>query len=131
MLRCRAYRATYPPEFRTEAIRLARTSGRPHVEIARELSTTGETRRLWLKQADLDDGKRSDGPTSDEQEELRRLSASLQVYLPSQLQPLRSKKGNNDMFRRFMRSSRAVWEVIVVALILVVGSGSTMSVAYA
>ncbi len=27
----------------------------------------------WLKQADLDEGKRSDGLTSDEQEELRRL----------------------------------------------------------
>lgn len=34
---------------------------------------TGETLRLWLKQADLDEGERSDGLTSDEQEELRRL----------------------------------------------------------
>jgi transposase len=39
---------------------------------------TSETLRLWLKQADLDDGQRSDGLTSDgltsdEQEELRRL----------------------------------------------------------
>jgi transposase len=34
---------------------------------------TGETLRLWLKQTDLDDGKRSDGLTSDEQEEVRRL----------------------------------------------------------
>ncbi len=34
---------------------------------------TGETLRLWLKQADLDEGKRGDGLTSDEQEELRRL----------------------------------------------------------
>jgi transposase len=63
----------YPPEFRTEAIRLARTSGKPHAEIARELGMTGETLRLWLKQADLDEGKRSDGLTTDEQEELRRL----------------------------------------------------------
>ena len=55
--------APYPPEFRTEAIRLARTSGKPHAEIARELGMTGETLRLWLKQADLDAGKRSDGLT--------------------------------------------------------------------
>jgi transposase len=65
--------APYPPEFRAEAIRLARTSGKPHAEIARELGMTGETLRLWLKQADLDAGKRSDGLTSDEQEEVRRL----------------------------------------------------------
>lgn len=38
----------YPPEFRAEAIRLARTSGKPHAEIARELGMTGETLRLWL-----------------------------------------------------------------------------------
>src|SRR5215813_2116612 len=58
----------YPPEFRAEAIRLARTSGKPHARIARELGLTTETLRLWLKQADLDAGKRSDGLTSDEQE---------------------------------------------------------------
>jgi transposase len=63
----------YPPEFRVEAIRLARTSGKPRAQLARELGVTGETLRLWLKQADLDDGKRHDGLTSEEQEELRRL----------------------------------------------------------
>ena len=65
--------APYPPEFRAEAIRLARTSGKPHAAIARELGMTGETLRLWLKQADLDEGKRGEGLTTDEQEELRRL----------------------------------------------------------
>ena len=63
----------YPPEFRAEAIRLARTSDKPHAQIARDLGMTSETLRLWLKQADLDEGKRSDGLTSEEQEELRRL----------------------------------------------------------
>ncbi|MGZ3714614.1 MAG: transposase [Ktedonobacterales bacterium] len=63
----------YPPEFRAEAIRLARTSGKPHAQIARDLGMTGETLRLWLNQADLDEGKRGDGLTTGEQEELRRL----------------------------------------------------------
>ena len=72
----------YPPEFRAEAIRLARTSGKPHAQIARELRLTTETLRLWLKQVDLDEGTRSDGLTSDEQEELRRLRR-LRVIRPS------------------------------------------------
>jgi transposase len=65
--------APYPPEFRAEAIRLVRTSGKARAQIARELGLTGETLRLWLKQADRDEGQRSDGLTTDEQEELRRL----------------------------------------------------------
>jgi transposase len=69
----------YPPEFRAEAIRLARTSAKPHAESARELGMTGETLRLWLKQADRDDGTRSDGLTSDEQEELRRLRREVRI----------------------------------------------------
>src|SRR5258706_9050675 len=64
--------APYPPELRAEAIRLAHTSGKPNAQIARELGMTGETLRLWLKQADVDDGKRNDGLTGDEQKELRR-----------------------------------------------------------
>lgn len=46
----------YPPEVRAEAIRLARTSRKPHAQIARELGMTGETLRVWLKQAELDEG---------------------------------------------------------------------------
>ena len=63
----------YPAEFRAEAIRLARTSGRPRTEIARDLGLTAETLRIWLKQDDLDAGRRSDGLTTEEGEELRRL----------------------------------------------------------
>ena len=63
----------YSPEFRAEAIRLARTSGKSHREIAEDLGMTSETLRLWLQQADLEAGKRHDGLTSDEQDELRRL----------------------------------------------------------
>ena len=48
----------YPPEFRAEAIRLVRTSGKPRSEIARDLGLTSETLRLWVKQADLDAGNR-------------------------------------------------------------------------
>ena len=40
---------------------------------------TGETLRLGLKQADLDEGRRGDGLTSDEQEELRRLRREVRI----------------------------------------------------
>jgi transposase len=66
-------RAPYPPEFRTEAIRLVRNSGKPMAQIARELDVTSETLRIWVKQAAIDDGQRHDGLTTEETEEVRRL----------------------------------------------------------
>ena len=63
----------YPPEFRAEAIRLVRHSGKPSAEIARRLEVSTETLRLWVRQADIDDGRRHDGLTSQETEEVRQL----------------------------------------------------------
>jgi transposase len=65
--------APYPPEFRAEAIRLMRTSGKSIAQIARELDVTSETLRIWRKQADIDDGLRHDGLTTEETEEVRQL----------------------------------------------------------
>jgi transposase len=67
-----ATRPPYPPEFRREAVRLARESGRPKSQIARELGITPWTLRLWEKRAEIDAGER-EGLTTDEREELRRL----------------------------------------------------------
>ena len=63
----------YPSEFKVEAVRLVREGGRPISEVAKGLGVTTESVRLWLKQSDLDAGRRSDGLTSDEREELRQL----------------------------------------------------------
>lgn len=62
----------YPPEFRYHLVELARAGRRPE-DLAREFELSAQTVRNWLKQADLDSGRRSDGLTTAEREELGRL----------------------------------------------------------
>jgi len=66
-------RPPYPREFREEAVRLVRSSARAIAQIARELGIAWGTLSAWVKQAELDAGLRSDGLTTAEREELRRL----------------------------------------------------------
>ena len=66
------YRTAYPPEFRRQMVDLVR-SGRTPEELAREFEPTAQSISTWVKQADRDAGKRIDGPTSAEREELARL----------------------------------------------------------
>jgi transposase len=62
----------YPLEFRREAVRLLRTSGRSVPQLAEELGCSPQSLRNSARQLDVDEG-RSEGLTSDEREELRRL----------------------------------------------------------
>ena len=62
----------YPPEFRARIIELAR-SGRTLLSLAKEFGVTDTTIRSWLRQADLDTGRRTDGLTTEEKQELTRL----------------------------------------------------------
>jgi transposase len=63
----------YSAEFRAEALRLLRSSGKTKTAIARELGVALRALRAWLRQAELDAGERHDGLTSEELAELRRL----------------------------------------------------------
>lgn len=65
-------RPPYPAAFREQMIDLVR-AGRTPEELAQEFEPSAQTIRNWVTQADRDSGRRSDGPSSAEQEELRRL----------------------------------------------------------
>jgi transposase len=65
-------RPPYPPEYRKQIVELVR-AGRSPEDLAREFEPSGVTIRNWVKQADLDEGRREDGLTTTEREELVRL----------------------------------------------------------
>jgi len=63
-----------PPEFRTEAVRLARGSDKSIPALAADLGVSSEALRHWLRQADAEEGRGQPGElTTDERDELRRL----------------------------------------------------------
>jgi len=62
----------YAPEYRQRIIELAR-AGRSVSELARQFEPTAESIRAWIKQAELDEGLRSDGLTTEERQELNHL----------------------------------------------------------
>ena len=65
----------YPPEFRRHIIELVR-AGRSPTDLAREFEPSADAIRNWVKQAERDAGRRTDGDgglPSDEREELARL----------------------------------------------------------
>ena len=62
----------YPAAFRQEMVALVR-SGRSPEALAREFEPTAQAIRNWVKQDDLDQGRREDGLTTEERAELRRL----------------------------------------------------------
>ena len=63
---------SYPPEFRSEAVRLYRISGRSLADTANEIGVSVNSLGRWVRQADIDEGKAA-GLTSDERQELRSL----------------------------------------------------------
>ena len=68
----------YPSEFKAEAIRLVRSSGRSISQVAKELGVSGNSLRNWLRQADIDEGKR-EGLTTEERQELKRLRREVKI----------------------------------------------------
>jgi transposase len=67
-----AKRPTYPAEFRHRIVELVR-SGRSVNDVAREFQVARQSVVNWVKQEDLDTGRRTDGLTTEEHKELTQL----------------------------------------------------------
>jgi len=65
-------KSNYPSEYRERLIELVR-SGRSPEKLAEEYEPCAATIRAWVKQTDLDEGRRQDGQTTEERSEMRRL----------------------------------------------------------
>ncbi len=65
-------RGRYPPEYRERIVELAR-AGRSPRSLAREFDPTAQTIQNWVRQAEIDEGLRSDGLTTEARRELREL----------------------------------------------------------
>lgn len=66
------FRKPYPPEFRQQMVDLVR-AGRTPEELSREFEPTAQSIHNWVAQAEREAGRRKDGLTGAEREELSRL----------------------------------------------------------
>ena len=62
----------YTPEFRRQMIELVR-AGRSPESLAKEFEPTAQAIRNWVTQAERDAGRRDDGETTEERDEINRL----------------------------------------------------------
>ncbi len=73
-------RRTYTPEYKAEAVRQVRASGRSIKEVAQDLGVSAGCLHAWVQQANIDDGQGAAGQlTSEERAELTRLRRELKV----------------------------------------------------
>jgi len=66
-------RRSFTAEFKAEVVELVRQPGNTVGGVARQLDLTETAVREWVKQADVDDGRRHDGLTSAERAEMAQL----------------------------------------------------------
>ena len=66
-------------------------SGRTPEELGRQFEPSAQTIRNWVKQADRDEGRRVDGLTTEEREEVRRLRQEVNTALDYE-SPIRYEK---------------------------------------
>jgi transposase len=70
-------RRSFTPEFKAEVLALVRQPGKTAGGVAREMGLTETAVRAWVRQAECDDGVRTDGLTTAERAELAQLRKEL------------------------------------------------------
>jgi len=68
----RRARRSFSPEFKAQTVELVREGGKSITQVARDLDLTESAVREWVRQADVNDGRR-EGLTTDEKAELAQL----------------------------------------------------------
>ena len=71
-------RRRFTPEYKAEVVQLIRTSGKSVAAVSRDLGINKGSLHEWLKQADVDTGRR-EGLTTAEREELLRARREIRV----------------------------------------------------
>ena len=100
----------YAPEFRRQMIELVR-AGRGPEELAKEFEPSAQAIRNWVAQADRDEGRRADGLTTAEREELNRLRREIR-----QLKLEREILSNGaDRLRLWCRNGQSLYSAAEVS----------------
>lgn len=94
----------YPEELLERGTRMVFESGRPIAHVARDLGVHHETLRKWVRQAEADEGKRSELLSSEERRRLKELERenrelrraneilkSASAFFAAELDPRRTK----------------------------------------
>jgi transposase len=68
-------RRVFPPEFKAEIVGMCLRGERSIPQVVHDFELTDSAVRNWIKQAQIDAGTRTDGPTSGELDEIAALKA--------------------------------------------------------
>lgn len=122
-------RPPYPPEFRARMVELVR-SGPSISEQAREFEPSANSIHNWVKQADMDEGRREDGLTTEERKELsglrrenKRLRMERQIVANATACSLGRPTPCPEVFR-FVSANQATVPVATMCRVLGVSTSS-------